>query len=174
MKIGHVSVTVRKYADGRWGFDDYSSGKRKMVRLWNKQKAEARATDIAVLLANGPPTFLDEIKRNGFAPVPSPLLRADQIRENGEAIPNKSGIYFIWEGPLVAYIGQTNNLARRLLKHPHLQPSDRISFLCIDSSELFYHEAFYIGICRPLRNFGLKSIKNRPYPTGNCLQIERL
>jgi integrase len=53
MKIGHVEVKVRKYRDGRWGFDDYSHGKRKMVRLLSKQKAQARATDVAVLLANG-------------------------------------------------------------------------------------------------------------------------
>ena len=53
MKIGHVEIKVQQYADGRWGFDDYSSGARRLVRLLSKQKAEARATDIAVLLANG-------------------------------------------------------------------------------------------------------------------------
>jgi integrase len=53
MKIGHVEIEVQQYGDGRWGFDDYSAGPRKMVRLWNKQKAEQRATDVAVLLTNG-------------------------------------------------------------------------------------------------------------------------
>ena len=53
MRIGHISITVRQYADGRWGFDDRSSGQRKMVRLLSKQKAEQRATDLAVLMANG-------------------------------------------------------------------------------------------------------------------------
>ena len=46
-------ITVRQYADGRWGFDDHSSGTRKMVRLLSKQKAEQRALDVAVLLSNG-------------------------------------------------------------------------------------------------------------------------
>jgi hypothetical protein len=158
MKLRHVEIKVRKYADGRWGYDDYSSGQRKMVRLWNKQKAEARATDILVERANKHtrPDLIEVIQRNGFVPVPPPLLRADEIMINGTAVPNKPGIYFIWEGPLVAYVGQSNNLAQRLLKHPHLQPDDKISYLCVDSSELFYHEAFYIGICRPLRNGGLK------------------
>ena len=53
MKIGHVEIKVRQYADGRWGFDDYSKGERCMVRLRTKRKAVARATDLAVLLANG-------------------------------------------------------------------------------------------------------------------------
>jgi hypothetical protein len=53
MKVGHIHIKVRQYSDGRWGFDDYSQGKRHMVRLDSKQKAESRATDLAVLLANG-------------------------------------------------------------------------------------------------------------------------
>ena len=35
-------MKIRQYADGRWGFDDYSNGKRRMVRLWDKEKAMAR------------------------------------------------------------------------------------------------------------------------------------
>jgi integrase len=59
MKIGHIKINVRQYADGRWGFDDYSQGERRMVRLWKKEKAEARATDTVVLLANGRNDLLD-------------------------------------------------------------------------------------------------------------------
>jgi hypothetical protein len=53
MKIGHVEIRTRQYSDGRWGFDDYSLGKRKKVRLKTKSKAQSRATDTAVLLSNG-------------------------------------------------------------------------------------------------------------------------
>jgi hypothetical protein len=35
-------MKVRKYSDGRWGFDDYSSGKRRMVRVLSKEKAMTR------------------------------------------------------------------------------------------------------------------------------------
>ena len=83
-------------------------------------------------------------KESGFAPVPPPLLDSD--------VPNKSGIYFIWEGSVVAYVGQSKNLAQRLFKHERLKRGDKISYLCVDSSDLFYHEAFYIGVCRPWRN----------------------
>jgi integrase len=59
MKIGHVEVNVQQYGDGRWGFDDYSQGPRRMVRLWNKHKAQQRAADIAVLMSNSRGDLLD-------------------------------------------------------------------------------------------------------------------
>lgn len=52
MKIRNTEIEVQQYGDGRWGFDDYSSGKRVMVRLWSKEKAEKRAADIRVRLTN--------------------------------------------------------------------------------------------------------------------------
>jgi len=81
MKIGHVEINVRQYGDGRWGFDDYSQGPRKMVRLWNKHKAEKRAADIAVLMANGrgdllhiDPVELAEFRKWKAASKESPAL----------------------------------------------------------------------------------------------------
>lgn len=49
----HVQIAVKQYADGRWGFDDYSSGTLRKVRLKDEEAAQTRATDAAVLLANG-------------------------------------------------------------------------------------------------------------------------
>src|SRR5580765_4628373 len=87
MKIGHVEINVRQYGDGRWGFDDYSQGPRKMVRLWNKHKAEKRAADIAVLMANGrgdllhiDPVELAEFRKWKAASTESPEL-ADACSE---------------------------------------------------------------------------------------------
>jgi integrase len=45
-------IKVQQYADGRWGFDDYSLGELHKVRLKAKEKAQSRAQDVAVLLAN--------------------------------------------------------------------------------------------------------------------------
>jgi integrase len=68
VKIGRVEVSIRQYADGRWGFDDYSSGQRIRVRCRTKRKAEARATDAAVLTANGRNEFsrFDQVKWQRF------------------------------------------------------------------------------------------------------------
>jgi integrase len=96
MKIGHVEVKVQRYADGRWGFDDYSQGPRKMVRLWSKHKAEARAADIAVLTANSrgdllqiDPAELAEFRRWKAASTESPAL-ADACSEFIELKDKKS------------------------------------------------------------------------------------
>jgi len=48
-------IEVKQYADGRYGFDDYSSGEQKKIRCVTKQKAQQRALDIGVALANGRP-----------------------------------------------------------------------------------------------------------------------
>jgi integrase len=53
LRLGHVQIKIRQYADGRWGFDDYSLGARHKVRFRTKQKALRRATDVTVFLANG-------------------------------------------------------------------------------------------------------------------------
>jgi integrase len=81
MKIGHVEVRVQQYGDGRWGFDDYSQGPRRMVRLWNKRKAEKRAADIAVLMSNSrgdllqiDPAELSEFRKWKAASTESPAL----------------------------------------------------------------------------------------------------
>jgi len=54
VRLGHIEkIKVRQYGDGRWGFDDYSSGSRHKVRLKAKHKAESRAVELEVFLANG-------------------------------------------------------------------------------------------------------------------------
>ena len=53
MRIGHVHVQRPAVRDGRWGFDDYSQGQRQHGALPHQSKSVARATDLAVLLANG-------------------------------------------------------------------------------------------------------------------------
>lgn len=87
MKIGHVEVRVQQYADGRWGFDDYSSGERNKVRCRTKEKAEARATDVAVLLANGRPDLLqfDQVQVRKFLKWQAASNSASSIGEAREA-----------------------------------------------------------------------------------------
>jgi hypothetical protein len=48
-----MKIHIQQYADGRWGFDDYSQGERVRVRCITKQKAMDRAMDATVLLKNG-------------------------------------------------------------------------------------------------------------------------
>src|SRR4051812_27864568 len=51
-KRRHVEIKVQQYADGRFGFNHYSTGALQKVRLKRKADAEDRAVDISLLLGN--------------------------------------------------------------------------------------------------------------------------
>ena len=54
MRLGHIEkIQVRQYADGRWGFDDYTRGSRHKIRRRTKHRAVSRAIEIEVFLQNG-------------------------------------------------------------------------------------------------------------------------
>jgi hypothetical protein len=69
VKIGHVEVPeVRQYADGRFGFDDYSRGTLKKIRRKSAAKARGVAIESATLIARGRTDLLD-ITREELAEV---------------------------------------------------------------------------------------------------------
>jgi len=77
-----------------------------------------------------------------------------QVSRDGDNLPEKSGIYFLWSDRLCEYVGQSINLKKRArLGHHKLLPTDQVSYLLFDVSELHFAEAYYIGIMRPRRNF---------------------
>lgn len=88
-----------------------------------------------------------------YPPIPS--LSASATEEAIE-IPEQSGIYFVWcPNDQLQYVGQAVNLRNRAnLKHERINPGDRVSWLLFPIMELYFAESFYIGIGRPLLNFG--------------------
>ena len=88
-----------------------------------------------------------------YKDVPSPITYKDP--------PMKSGVYFIWIGDFVVYVGQSQNLFNRILSHKkygHMKSGNCcVSWLRYDVTELDFAEAFYIAICRPSLNFGANS-----------------
>jgi hypothetical protein len=141
------------------------------VKEWSKIVSESRKK-LAVELQSGRRRLrdlLNELSRNSsyletinqiviqnnFSPVPAPQLCATQTKNGKSMIPEAAGIYFLWEGQAIAYVGQSKNLAFRVIlgMHHRLKEEDRISYISpIETTELKYHEAFYIGVCRPWRN----------------------
>jgi excinuclease UvrABC nuclease subunit len=74
-------------------------------------------------------------------------------------IPAAPGVYFLWVGCIVVYVGQSINLRQRLTSRHHgFSHGCRASFLEFPCDELNFAEAFYIGIMRPVRNFGKKGV----------------
>lgn len=97
---------------------------------------------------------MQEDKEGKFYPnIPNMLLTP---LDNGFNLPASSGIYFIWDGDKIVYIGKSINLAKRLkIGHHHiLEKNHKISFLLFDKEFLTWAECFYIGIAKPYKNFG--------------------
>lgn len=89
---------------------------------------------------------------NGYPEVPKPFVAFDGT---GSGLPQAPGIYFAWRQGAVQYVGQSINLSGRCKEgHHKLQKGDSLSYLLLPKHELNFAESFYIGILKPLRNFG--------------------
>jgi excinuclease UvrABC nuclease subunit len=82
----------------------------------------------------------------------------------GENLPYASGIYFLWSGQRIEYVGQAKYLCNRVIlgRHHVLKESHMISYVLISRTYLTWAENYYIGIIRPQLNYGLNASHNRP------------
>jgi hypothetical protein len=71
-----------------------------------------------------------------------------------ELLPVYSGIYFAWHSSgVLEYVGKARNIRQRLTGKHHAVRSDHYLGFCeIPVTDLFYAEAYYIGLLRPLLN----------------------
>ncbi len=88
----------------------------------------------------------------GYPEVPPAAVDA---HADGLGLPAESGIYFLWDGDTVVYVGRTSRLAGRVRLgwHHILKPSYRVSWVTVHPDDIMYAECFYIGLLRPRRNF---------------------
>jgi hypothetical protein len=77
--------------------------------------------------------------------------------KDGSGIPCVPGIYFLWCGDVVEYVGQSINLSGRLRlgNHHILRDDHRIAFLTFPQKELTWAENYYIGALRCPLNYGV-------------------
>lgn len=86
-----------------------------------------------------------------------PDAPAGSIRpsDTGAGLPEAPGIYFLWAGELVEYVGQSIKLCNRVkVGHHQLRKDHLISYVELDARELTWAECWYIGALRPKLNFG--------------------
>lgn len=85
----------------------------------------------------------------------APLPHLEPHRK-GSGLPAVPGIYFLWHGDVVEYVGKSRCLSERVRLGPHhvLKHYHRISLLPWEESELAWAECYYIGVLRPAANFG--------------------
>jgi len=79
--------------------------------------------------------------------------RPERLTIDGD-IPCASGVYFFWRQQQPFYIGQAKILSRRLRCHDMKEYADEIAWLVCGEDKLNFFESFYIGILRPIANFG--------------------
>lgn len=94
---------------------------------------------------------------SNYYPSPPPGLFSPN--KDGLGFPAHSGIYFIWSGNIVEYVGQSVNLASRLRlgNHHVIKPEHKISFLLFPKRDLTWAENYYIGALRCPLNYGIAS-----------------
>lgn len=112
-----------------------------------KETIENKSVEISLKYT---PRFKDA---NGWPGIPNPT---NAPSATGEQLPYASGIYFLWNGDRIEYVGQAKYLCNRLKLRSHhiLNESHMISFVVVNRKELTWAECYYIGICKPQLNFG--------------------
>lgn len=109
-----------------------------------------------------------------FSPLPD-LPQAVQLSEmNGTY--SRSGIYFLWRGDAVVYVGQTRNVIKRVIEHmaERAKVFDGVSFAPCPPRELAKTERFFIeallpaynrcGLSESIRRIWVGHMDERPRP----------
>jgi len=128
--------------------DELRSTKKALAKERQKSTELERALSVARLQASC-----------GNAEYPAVSMTFVDPSAHGKSLPPSSGIYFLWEGDIVKYVGQSVRLNNRLrLGHHHiLSAHHRISFVPIEVRMLDWAECHYIGLLRPSLNFGRRN-----------------
>lgn len=90
--------------------------------------------------------------------VPYPL---DQLRWLPIPVPAKSsgivGVYFLWKGPRLMYVGQSTNVGKRMYDHKG-RGHTLATCMRVEPRELLRQERLYISQYQPAHNIEGKSI----------------
>lgn len=107
------------------------------------------------------PEINDLLARKRYQEIPLPAFTA---HPDGHGLPDLPGIYFLWAGDVIEYVGKSVSLCNRLrLGGHHVMKKDhRISFIFVDQEELTWAECYYIGAVRPQLNFGVLASHYKP------------
>jgi hypothetical protein len=112
-----------------------------------------------------------------FPPPPLPQFTAEQL----EDAPRTCGVYFLYCGRRLLYVGESLDVRTRLASHPHISRFDGVGVLLCDIHHRKRMEAFYIGLLDPPFNHqsteacrkSKQSTRRRPREVGVMRRVFR-
>lgn len=147
MKTRYENQALRLTAES----DEKQKRERRKLRALKLQSAGVRREMKAALLVI---SNARNVKGHEMPPVPGPMVSvARNATVPNRAIPEDTGVYFIWQDGAVEYVGQSANLRQRLCRHPRIVKSDQpVSWIVFDSFDRLRAEAFYLWLLWPPLN----------------------
>lgn len=106
-------------------------------------------------------------EESSYPQVPGPFIPATR---GGFGLPEDSGIYFVWSDNVCVYVGKSISICKRAtVCHTSILDSDWLSWVLIPKNTLDFAECFYIGVCKPSRNFG----RFNKHTNASCVKTEK-
>lgn len=158
-----------------WWMQWYENGIAIRISSKTKDRAEARKLLDDIISSerwDRERTFQAFLKNISMYNLP-PIPMHNRIRvEKGRPLNlphGVSGVYFVWNGSSVVYIGSSTDLNNRVrTNHPNIFKGDFITFAVLPPEEMMWVESAYIGLLRPKRNTPAHyKSKKRLYASGD-------
>jgi len=166
-----LKMARKKLRELEWKINNGEAAASKIVREWEgvlrrearerllSAKASTRALRLVNieqsrgLVAALKPTIDKAALGMMYPSAPPPISVPTKY---GSGMPFAPGVYFLWLGNSIEYVGKSVNLYKRLRLGSHhvLCARHRISFIIFRVEDLNWAEYFYIGAIRPTLNFG--------------------
>lgn len=132
--------------------DELRDGRRRLREL------QARVTTAEYTVARA-----QALVRHDGQPYPAVPPASLTPHKEGAGLPAEPGVYFLWRGDIIEYVGKSRRLCGRVKIPGHhvLQTYHRISYVLLEERELTWAECYYIGTLRPAVNFGRMASHNK-------------
>lgn len=91
---------------------------------------------------------------------PAPPAASVSVPVAKASLVGRSGVYFLWRGGEIVYVGRANCIAKRLSGHHVAEAGDFVSFIEMPASETWVVEPYYIWKLRPRLNGEVQAMEN--------------
>lgn len=109
-----MMASIKQSGDGVWRAQVYALGHRASATFRTKREARAWGAQTERTLKGGALHRRELEKKIGAG---GPKLCAQEILNNRVKVANHSGVYILFSGDMVTYVGQSKNVIKRITSH---------------------------------------------------------